>query len=225
MKILIVEDEFELLHSMKDYLSLEGFICEIAPDYNTASQLIGTYEYDCIVIDITLPDKSGLLLIEEIKKINTETGIIIVSAKNSIDDRVLGLSQGSDDYLTKPFHLSELNARLKALIRRKYFKGSDIVNCGSLVIDLTTKKLFVNNNEIVLTQKEYEILVYLISGKEKVFTKEAIAEHLWGDSIDQADSFGFIYTHIKNLRRKITEVGGKDPVVTVYGLGYKIVCK
>lgn len=225
MKILLVEDELELLHSMKDYLSMEGFVCEIAPDYSTASRLIGAYEYDCIVIDITLPDRSGLLLIEEIKKINTETGIIIVSAKNSIDDRVFGLSQGSDDYLTKPFHLSELNARLKALIRRKYFKGSDVIHCASLMIDLSAKKLFVNKVEIILTQKEYEILIYLISGKEKVFTKEAIAEHLWGDSIDQADSFGFIYTHIKNLRRKITDAGGVDPIVTVYGLGYKIVCQ
>ena len=224
MKILIVEDELELLSSMKNYLSLEGFVCEIAPDYETASQLISTYQYDCIVIDITLPDKSGLLLIDEIKMINTETGIIIVSAKNSIDDRVLGLAKGSDDYLTKPFHLSELNARLKALIRRKYFKGSDLINCGSLRIDIASKKLFVNEEEIILTQKEYEILIYLISGKEKVFTKEAIAEHLWGDSIDQADSFGFIYTHIKNLRRKITDAGGVDPVKTVYGLGYKIVC-
>ena len=134
MKILIVEDELELLSSMKNYLSLEGFVCEIAPDYETASQLISTYQYDCIVIDITLPDKSGLLLIDEIKMINTETGIIIVSAKNSIDDRVLGLAKGSDDYLTKPFHLSELNARLKALIRRKYFKGSDLINCGSLIL-------------------------------------------------------------------------------------------
>ncbi|MFZ7116718.1 MAG: response regulator transcription factor [Bacteroidota bacterium] len=225
MKILIVEDELELLSSMKEYLSMEGFVCEIAADYHTASQLISTYQYDCIIIDITLPDNNGLLLIDELKAINTETGIIIVSAKNSIDDRVSGLAKGSDDYLTKPFHLSELNARLKALIRRKYFNGSDIINCGSLRIDIATKKLFVKETEIILTQKEYEILIYLISGKEKVFTKEAIAEHLWGDSIDQADSFGFIYTHIKNLRRKITDAGGADPVKTVYGLGYKIVCE
>ncbi len=225
MKILIVEDELELLNSMKDYLSEEGFICEVAMNYQDASQLISTYQYDCIVIDITLPDKSGLLLIDEIKALNTEIGIIIVSAKNSIDDRVLGLSKGSDDYLTKPFHLSELNARLKALIRRKYFNGSDIVTCGSVRIDLITKKVFVTEQEIILTQKEYEILIYLISGKEKVFTKEAIAEHLWGDSIDQSDSFGFIYTHIKNLRKKIVEAGGNDPVRTVYGLGYKIACQ
>lgn len=225
MKLLIVEDEAELLNSVRNYLSDEGFVCETALTYDVASDLVATYSYDCIIVDITLPGGSGLSLIEEIKKKDVTTGIIIVSAKNSLDDRIKGLEKGSDDYLTKPFHLSELNARIKALIRRKYFQGSDLITCGSLTIDLNLSKLFVNSKEVTLTQKEYEILIYLVSGKEKVFTKEAIAEHLWGDSIDQADSFGFIYTHVKNLRKKITEAGGKDPVKTVYGLGYKIDCK
>ena len=224
MKILIIEDEAELRKSMRDYLSGEGFVCETASTYETASDLIATYSYDCFIVDITLPDGSGLTLIEEIKKTDPASGIIIVSAKNSIDDRIKGLEKGSDDYLTKPFHLSELNARIKALIRRRHFQGADVITCGSLTIEHSLSKLFVGETEVILTQKEYEILIYLISGKEKVFTKEAIAEHLWGDSIDQADSFGFIYTHIKNLRRKITDAGGKDPVKTVYGLGYKIIC-
>ncbi len=222
MKLLIVEDEPEMLLSVRSYLESENFICDTAGDYMEGSEKIATYRYDCVIIDITLPNGSGIDLVHELKQAFPETGIIIISAKNSLDDKIKGFNEGTDDYLTKPFHLSELNARVKALIRRKNFSGSDVLQCGNdITIDLQAKKVVVKKSELSLTLKEYQLLVYLASGKNKVFTKEAIAEHLWGSNMDQADSFAFIYTHIKNLRRKITDAGGKDPVRTVYGLGYK----
>lgn len=222
MKLLIVEDEVEMLQSICSYLESENFVCDTAGDYMMGSDKIAIYKYDCVIIDITLPHGSGLDLVNELKQTNPETGIIIISAKNSIDDKIKGLDQGSDDYLTKPFHLSELNARVKALIRRRKFSGSDILLCNDkITIDLQSYKVVANGQELILTQKEFQLLVYLVSAKNKVLTKEAIAEHLWGSNMDQADSFSFIYTHIKNLRRKITQTGITDPVKTIYGLGYK----
>lgn len=225
MKILIVEDEIELLTSVKMYLQSEGFICETASDFPHATELIAIYDYDCIIIDIALPHGNGLDLVKQLKKEKPETGIIIISAKNSITDKVTGLALGSDDYLTKPFHLSELNARIKALIRRKNFNGTNEFTCNELKVNLTSRQVLIVGKEIVLTQKEYELLLYFISNRNKVITKESIAEHLWGSNIDQADSFDFIYSHIKNLRKKITDAGGHDPVKTIYGLGYKFQCK
>jgi DNA-binding response OmpR family regulator len=222
MKLLVVEDEIDLLRSIQAYLESENFICDTAKDYMEGSDKIATYQYDCVIIDITLPNGSGLDLVKELKQEYPETGIIIISAKNSLDDKIKGLDHGSDDYLTKPFHLSELNARVKALIRRRNFSGADIIQCSeNISIDLQTNKVMVKNQEIILTQKEYQLLVYLVSGKNKVYTKEAIAEHLWGSNMDQSDSFAFIYTHIKNLRRKIVDAGSPDPIKTVYGIGYK----
>ncbi len=222
MKLLVVEDELDMLKSIQSYLESENFICDVAQDYLEGSDKIASYRYDCVIIDITLPSGSGLDLVHELKQSYPETGIIIISAKNSIDDKIKGLEQGSDDYITKPFHLSELNARVKALIRRRNFSGSDLLQCNEdILIDLQLYKVFVQKQEVLLTQKEFQLLVYLVSGKNKVFTKEAIAEHLWGSNMDQADSFAFIYTHIKNLRRKLMEAGSSDPIRTVYGLGYK----
>lgn len=224
MKILIVEDEAELLASINSYLKSEGFLCETAADYRTASELLGVYEYDCVVVDINLPQGSGLDLIRELKDNRSGAGIIIISARDSLDDKITGLELGSDDYLTKPFHLSELNARIKALIRRKSFSGTNELECNGLKVDLTSHNVSVQGKDIVLTQKELELLLYFIANRNKVLTKESIAEHLWGSSIDQADSFDFIYSHIKNLRKKITDAGGTDPVKTIYGLGYKMQC-
>lgn len=225
MKILIVEDEAELLASINSYLRSEGFLCETAATYQVASELLELYEYDCVVVDINLPQGSGLDLIRELKKKRSNAGIIIVSARNSLDDKITGLDLGSDDYLTKPFHLSELNARIKALIRRKSFSGTNEFECNGLKVDLTANQVTVHENEVALTQKELELLLYFIANRNKVVTKESIAEHLWGSSIDQADSFDFIYSHIKNLRKKITDAGGADPVKTIYGLGYKMQCR
>ena len=206
---------------MKIYLESEGYICETANDYQKASEKVNVYEYDCIVVDITLPKGSGLQIIEELKEKKSDAGIIIVSAKNSLDDKLKGLELGSDDYLTKPFHLSELNARIKALIRRKSFDGKNEILLNEIKIDLPSRAVYIKNSLITLTTKEYELLLFFISAKNKVITKNAIAEHLWGDDMDQSDSYDFIYTHIKNLRKKLIDAGSNDYVLTVYGSGYK----
>lgn len=212
---------------MKTYLESEGYVCETAGDYHKASEKIHLYNYDCVVVDITIPHGSGLQVIDELKKKKSEAGIIIVSAKNSVDDKILGLELGSDDYLTKPFHLSELNARIKALVRRKNFDASNELSLNEIKIDLTSRRVFVNpdgigtdEKEITLTTKEYELLLYFIANKNKVLTKNSIAEHLWGDDMDQSDSFDFIYTHIKNLRKKLLDKGCTDYIRTIYGIGY-----
>jgi DNA-binding response OmpR family regulator len=220
MKILIIEDEKDLLDSMKTYLESEGFLCETANDYQKASDKIHSYDYDCVVVDITLPKGNGLQIVKELKEKKSEAGIIIVSAKNSLDDKLMGLEIGSDDYLTKPFHLSELNARIRAIVRRKNFKGTNELVMNEIKIDFPSRSAFVNDILLVLTVKEYDLLLFFITNKNKVITKNAIAEHLWGDEMDQNDSFDFIYTHIKNLRKKMLEKGSEDYIKTVYGIGY-----
>lgn len=220
MKVLLIEDEKELLDSMKTYLESEGYRCETANDYQKASEKIHSYDYDCVVVDITLPKGNGLQIIKELKERKSEAGIIIVSAKNSLDDKLKGLELGSDDYLTKPYHLSELNARIKAIVRRKNFDGKNELVMNEIKIDLPSRAVFVNEQTITLTTKEYDLLLFFIANKNKVITKNAIAEHLWGDDMDQNDSFDFIYTHIKNLRKKMLEKDATDYIKTVYGIGY-----
>ncbi len=225
MKLLLIEDEKHLLESIVQYLSKQGFVCESAPDFYSAEEKILVYQYDCIVADITLPGGSGLHLIKEFRKKNSQTGVIIISAKNSLDDKLIGLDLGADDYLTKPFHLSELNARIKSLIRRRNFQGEKEIVAGE--IKITPEKFLVTVNEelLTLTKKEYDLLLFFISNKNRVLTKEAIAEHLWGDQADTADSFDFVYTHLKNLRKKILDKGGEDYIKTIYGIGYKFLIK
>ncbi|MCY7410828.1 MAG: response regulator transcription factor [Chitinophagales bacterium] len=221
MKILIIEDEKSLLDSIVEYLSNEGFVCETAADFFSAEEKIQVYQYDCIVADITLPGGSGLTLIKDFKKENSETGVIIISAKNSLDDKIIGLELGADDYLTKPFHLSELNARIKSLIRRRNFKGENEIVAGEIKIIPEKLEVLIKEEQISLTRKEYDLLLFFIANKNRVLTKEAIAEHLWGEQSDAMDSFDFIYTHLKNLRKKIIDAGGEDYVKTIYGIGYK----
>lgn len=220
MKILIIEDEQDLLDSMSTYLESEGYLCETATDYQKAFEKINMYDYDCVVVDITLPKGNGLQIIEELKRKKSGAGIIIVSAKDSLDDKLKGLELGSDDYLTKPFHLSELNARINAIVRRKNFDGKNELLLNEIRIDLPSRTVFIKKQQLILTTKEYELLLFFISNKNKVITKNAIAEHLWGDDMDQSDSFDFIYTHIKNLRKKMLEKGGQDYIKTIYGIGY-----
>lgn len=220
MKILLIEDEKDLLDSMKTYLESEGYVCETANDYQKASEKVNVYDYDCVVVDITLPKGNGLQIVKELKDKKSEAGIIIVSAKNSLDDKLKGLELGSDDYLTKPFHLSELNARIKAIVRRKSFDGKNEILLNEIKIDVPSRAVYVKNNLLTLTTKEYELLLFFISAKNKVITKNAIAEHLWGDDMDQSDSYDFIYTHIKNLRKKMLEKGCEDYIKTIYGIGY-----
>ena len=179
------------------------------------------YEYDVILLDITLPDGNGLELLKAIKKQHKDAGIIIISAKNSLDDKIYGLDHGADDYITKPFSLSELNSRIKAIIRRNNYNGTNIVTFNEISINTESKSVMVDGNAITLTKKEYDLLLFLMINKNRVLTKEAIAEHLWEDNIDMADTFDFIYTHLNNLRKKIRAVGGTDYIKTLYGMGYK----
>jgi DNA-binding response OmpR family regulator len=225
MKILIIEDQQELSDSIHSYLSHENFSCERAYDFHTAMDKILLYDYDCIILDITLPFGNGLDILKELKEQNKADGVLIISARNSLDDKVTGLNLGADDYLTKPFHLPELSARVAAIIRRKSFEGKNRIILDKLVLDLQDKTVKGAKGSIDLTRKEYELLVYFISNKNKVITKEAIVEHLWGDDIDMADNYDFIYTHVKNLRRKLVQAGCPDYIKGIYGMGYKFVAK
>jgi len=225
MKILIIEDEIEMLNSIKSYFAKSGYVCEVASNYEEASEKIWLYEYDCIILDIALPDGSGLDILKELKNSKSTTGIIIVSAKNSLDDKIKGLNIGADDYLSKPFYLTELQARVNAIIRRKKFEGHNEVKCSNLVIDLDNKNIAINDNKITLTKKEYEILLFFVSNKNRVISKTSLAEHIWGDDIDQVDSFDFLYSQIKNLKHKLNEFGSEYNIQAVYGLGYKFAVK
>lgn len=221
MKLLVIEDEIELSKSICTYLTGENFICEVAHDFNSAVEKILLYEYDCVILDITLPDGNGLNILKELKANHKQDGVLIISAKNSLDDKITGLKSGADDYLTKPFHLSELSARVDAIIRRKFFGGMSVISFDELNLNLEEKSASVHQNTIDLTKKEYELLLYFISNKNKVISKGAIAEHLWGDDMDIANSYDFIYTHIKNLRKKLLQSGCPDYIKSVYGMGYK----
>jgi DNA-binding response OmpR family regulator len=221
MKVLIIEDEQALSESISTYLSSEQYVCEIANSFHTAITKIEHYDYACIILDINLPDGSGLDILNQLKKQKKADGILIVSARNSLDDRIRGLNSGADDYLTKPFHLSELAARVAAIIRRKSFDGNNNLRFEELEFDLLTKTVHIDKRLLELTRKEYDLLLYFVSNQNKVINKSAIAEHLWGDNMDIADSYDFIYTHIKNLRKKLVQAGVRDYVHSVYGMGYK----
>ena len=220
MKILLIEDEPELRKAIKLFLYNEGYTIESADDFEKAYEKISNYSYDCILVDITLPKGNGLEIIKELKSKNSKAGIIIISAKNSLDDKIVGLDIGADDYLPKPFHLSELNARIKSLIRRRNFDGEKNIVVNEIIINPENRSVKVNNNDVTLTSKEYDLLLYFISNKNRVLSKSNIAEHLVGDHADQIDSHDFIYTHLKNLRKKLIEKGCNDYVKTIYGIGY-----
>jgi DNA-binding response OmpR family regulator len=221
MKILVVEDEKELSKSICAYLANEQFTCEQAHDYLTAIEKTGLYDYACIILDIGLPGGSGLDVLRELKSSGRADGVLIVSAKDSIDDKVFGLNAGADDYLTKPFHLPELAARIAAIIRRKSFDGKNSIRYEEMELDLNKKTVSVNDQEVELTRREYELLLYFLSNRNKVIAKNAIAIHLWGDNYDIAGNYDFIYTHIKNLRKKLIQAGASDYIRSVYGMGYK----
>ncbi|TMI92645.1 MAG: response regulator transcription factor [Bacteroidetes bacterium] len=221
MKVLVIEDERELSDSICSYLANEQFVCERALDFHTALEKVSLYDYACIILDVNLPGGSGLDILNELKKEMKIDGVLIISARNSLDDKVFALKAGADDYLTKPFHLAELGARVAAIIRRKSFEGKNQVILNELMLDLSEKEVRINNKPIDLTRKEYELLLYFISNKNKVIAKNAIAEHLWGDNMDLADNYDFIYTHIKNLRKKLIQAGAADYIKSIYGMGYK----
>lgn len=222
MKILIVEDEVDMLQNMKQTLEKEGFLVESANNKQTAFSKIGVYNYDCILLDIGLPDGSGLDILKDLKDKEINDGVIIVSAKDSLDDKLKGLNLGADDYLPKPFHMAELNARVKAILRRRNFEGSKNIEIGNLIANPEERTVFINKTEINLNRKELDILLYLITNKNRLVNKTALAEHVWGDHIDQADNFEFIYSQIKNLRKKLTVHKADIEIKSVYGMGYKL---
>jgi DNA-binding response OmpR family regulator len=221
MKILIIEDEAELAQSISTYLSDENYNCELAYTYQEAAEKIDIYDYDCILLDLMLPGGDGLKLLEELKKQQKQDGVIIISAKDSVKDKISGLHIGADDYLPKPFHLSELAARIYSVVRRKQFCSVNQIRINELVIDLLAKKVTVNSNILSLTKTEFDLLLFLIGNRNRIISKGALAEHLSGDRADMLDNHDFIYAHVKNLKKKLSEAGCEDYIKTAYGMGYK----
>lgn len=225
MKLLLIEDEKALSKSIVSYLRQENYLCEIATDFKTALDKTESFDYDCILLDITLPDGNGLNVLKELKANNKTDGVIIISAKDSIEDRIAGLNLGADDYLAKPFHLSELSARIAAVIRRRRFDGNKVVVLNELTIDTVAKMVAVHHVGLDLTRKEYDLLLYLVTNKNRIISKNAIAEHISGAEADVFDNFDFIYAHIKNLKKKMILAGCEDYIKSVYGMGYKFEVK
>ena len=220
MKILLIEDEPELRTNIQRYLEAEHFVVSTVNNLRQASQKVNDYAYDCIVVDIMLPDGNGLSLIEQLKETHSEAGIIIISARNSLDDRVTGLDLGADDYLIKPFYLPELNARIRSLMRRRQYAGEQQLVFGVLTLWPKREEVRVHSQVISLTPKEYALLLFMITNKDRLLTKEVIAEHVWGEHMTDADSLEFLYTHIRNLRKKLSGSGCPDYIKSRYGIGY-----
>jgi DNA-binding response OmpR family regulator len=221
MKTLVIEDEKQLVRSIVQALRQEGYVCEVAYTISDAREKIAVFDYDCILLDIDLPDGNGLKVLEHLRAQNKSDGVMIITAKNSLDDKVRGLNLGADDYLSKPFFMPELIARVSAIIRRKHFDSHSTITFNEISIDLPGKTVTVNNKNVDLTRMEYALLVFLMANKNRVVSKNAIAEHLSGDDAELLDKFDFIYSHVKNLKKKLTEAGSEDYIKTVYGLGYK----
>lgn len=222
MKILVIEDEHEMQDLIKQSLENENFLVETASDYHAGLDKIVSYDYDCILLDIMLPGGSGLDLLQELKKLNKSDSVIVVSAKDSLDDKIKGLNLGADDYLAKPFHIAELNARIKSVIRRRSRDGNRMLELENLRIDLDDRQVFVNDLPLVLNRKELDVLIYLTVNKNRLVSKSALAENVWGDHIDEADRYDFLYSQIKNLRKKLRDHDAKVELNAVYGMGYKL---
>jgi DNA-binding response OmpR family regulator len=223
MKILVIEDEQGLRDAIKKSLQKEAYSVETADDFNTAYEKLFIYEYDCILLDIMLPNGSGLDLLSELKKADKTENVIIISAKDSLDDKLRGLELGADDYLTKPFHIAELNARVKAVLRRHKLEGKNTIELSNICLDLDERTFFVNQEQVTLNRKEFDILQYFLFNKNRLVTRTALAEYVWGDHIDQVDNFDFIYSQIKNIRRKLKDSEAQIEIQAVYGVGYKLV--
>jgi DNA-binding response OmpR family regulator len=221
MKLLIIEDNQELAKNMRDYLVSEGNICEVVNTCADAEEKLAIFNYDCIILDLMLPDGDGLTLLEAIRSQKLQSNVLIVSAKGALDDKIMGLDLGADDYITKPFHLPELNARIKAIYRRKNLEGDNHILFQEISLNTETAEVRVNDILLEMTKKEFDLLLYFLANKNRVLTKQTIAEHLWGDYTDSLANFDFVYQHVKNLRKKITQANGNDYIRTVYGLGYK----
>jgi len=222
MKLLVVEDEDSLREIMKRSLEKERYLVETAASYPEAINKVCDYDYDCIILDIMLPGGSGLTLLAELNKMHKKYSVIIVSAKDSIDDKVTGLDLGADDYLTKPFHLAELNARVKSVIRRKQQDGELNLEYSNITVYPDRHAVYIDGEELMLNRKEFDLLYYFVTNPGRVISKNALAESVWGDYIDQADNFDFIYSQVKNLRKKLKSAGAIAEIKAVYGFGYKM---
>lgn len=221
MKVLVIEDEKELSDSIVTYLSAENYLCEQAFTYADAKMKVNVYEYDCVLLDLMLPGGNGLDILCDLRKKRNPVGVIIVSAKDALDDKVRGLAIGADDYMSKPFHLAELSMRIYAVVRRREFSVSNLLESNGVCVNMMDKSVSVNGEAVLLTKSEYELLVFLIGNKNRVVSKSAIAEHLSGEMADMLDNLNFVYTHIKNLKAKLAAAGCSDCIKTVYGMGYK----
>lgn len=222
MKILIIEDEKDMRQNMQATLEKEDFLVELVATYQEAISKIGVYDYDCILLDIGLPDGNGLEILKTLKNKGYSDSVIIVSAKDSLDDKVYGLELGADDYLPKPFHMAELNARVKAVLRRRKMDGNNLHQIGNVTINIDSHQVKVDGEELELNRKEYDVLFYLCTNQNRLVSKSALAEHVWGDYIDQTDNFDFIYSQIKNLRKKLLDKNAGLEIKAVYGIGYKL---
>jgi DNA-binding response OmpR family regulator len=220
VKLLFVEDDRELLKSVLLYFNEGGYTCETAKTISDGHDKISDHSYDCIVLDLSLPDGNSLPLLSKIQLKDSECGIIVLSANSNIDDKVLSLDLGADDYMTKPFHLSELNSRIKSIIRRKKQRGSAILEFNEIKINTDAKEVKVNKQVLSLTKKEYDLLLYFFYNRNRVLTKSSISEHLWGDYMDFSESADSVYSHLKNLKKKIVSAGGNDYIKSLYGVGY-----
>ncbi len=225
MKILVIEDEPEMMGLIKKFLEDENYVVEVACNFGSGMDKIVSFDYDCILLDIMLPDGNGLELLQELKNLDKADSVIIISAKDSLDDKVKGLNLGADDYLTKPFHIAELNARIKSVIRRKKSDGRKLLELQNVKINIEERLVLVNNQPVDLNRKEFDILIFLMMNKNRIASKSAIAENIWGDYIDQANDFDFIYSQVKNLRKKLRHFDAKVDISSVYGMGYKLIIK
>lgn len=223
MKILIIEDEVELSTVIQQFLEQEKFLVETAFDFASGMDKLSNYDYDCILLDIMLPGGSGMDLLRNLRDLGKSDSVIIISAKDAVEDKVAGLELGADDYLAKPFHLAELLARVKSVIRRNNQQGEQLLIFKNLALSPDDRRVLVNNEEIVLNRKEYDLLYYFMLRPEKLVQKISLAESVWGDNIDQADSLDFIYSQVKNLRKKLKDQKANVDLQAVYGVGYKLV--
>ena len=223
MKLLIVEDDRSLCTAINDYLKMEGHVCEVAQNYRQAINKAADNTYDCIILDIGLPDGNGLDIIREMKANKSTDGILILSARSSLDDKLTGLRTGADDYLTKPFHFAEMSARINSIYRRNNLLGLNVISFNEIKINTSDNQAYVNDILLNLTRKEYDLLLFFLTNRNRIITKESIVEHLWGDEVILTDSFDFVYTHVKNLRKKIVKAGGHNYIKCIYGFGYKFI--
>lgn len=223
MKILLVEDNLELQELVAQSLTQELFVVERASSMREAKARLDLYAYDCLLLDLNLPDGEGLNLLKYLREEGREEPVLILSARGSVEDRVEGLALGADDYLPKPFHTSELIARIRSIIRRRWHSGSKQIHIGNISITPDERLVSIAGKPLELTRKEYDILYYCSLRVGRLLDKQALAESVWGDHIDQVDNFDFIYAQIKNLRKKLKEAGAEVEIKAVYGIGYKFV--